>query len=723
MAQVEIKIPVEYKALYEDSWRYVVYYGGRYCFSGETLVTTDSGYNRIDSLKVGDKVLSRVGVYDTITSIDKFEASYDPKPMIAINVNGVITNATYDHKYWNGQAYVPLYKLIWGVMDASQRRELELLCEQYGETTHNELQGWLSNKSNEASSKSEWVFSNSSKWQGEDGTQNSGKDVYTEPRKQRNSEPHKRHKDRQSSSELGVGNKTRADDTCSKDESLQRPLQDSRRELSQDNRKASERNTTVQIRTLYNADKNDVSLSGENHWDEICWDTRFIEWSNMETSASGVSSQEDDNWRGEKISISVERVYESVDTYAISVTGGHNYFANGINVSNSLKSYNVALSQLIRGRQKKMRFLDTREIQNSIKDSVHKLLADQIERYGFTDYEVMNDTIRNRVTGTEFIFRGLRHNINEIKSMEGIDEAWIEEGHSVTKQSLDILLPTIRKAGSRIVVTFNRLTELDPVYVKFVQEPQEKCYTKHLNYDIAEKYNLMTDAIRQEVEHDKKTDPALYAHKWLGQPLSQTDKAIISRDSVVEAFNRTVSDEGAIEVGVDVARFGGDRTELVKRKGLKEIDRRTFTKLSTVEVVEQVERFVDNDKTIPIKVDDTGVGGGVTDQHSSKGYNVIPVNFGGKAGDPDKYPNIISEAWFYMQGIMKDISLVQDNELLMELTTREWVMDSKGRRGVESKDSYKKKGYRSPDKADATILCFFTPKVKVTQWATSDDLF
>lgn len=413
-----------------------------------------------------------------------------------------------------------------------------------------------------------------------------------------------------------------------------------------------------------------------------------------------------------KIPIEYKALYEDSWRYVVYYGGRY-----------SLKSYNVALSQLIRGRQKKMRFLDTREIQNSIKDSVHKLLADQIDRYGFTDYEVLNDTIRNKVTGTEFIFRGLRHNINEIKSMEGIDEAWIEEGHSVTKQSLDILLPTIRKAGSRIVVTFNRLTELDPVYVKFVQEPQENCYTKQLNYDIAEKYGLLTDAIRQEIEHDKKTDPALYSHKWLGQPLSQTDKAIISRESVVEAFNRIVSDDGAVEVGVDVARFGGDRTELVKRKGLKEIDRKTFTKLSTVEVAEQIEQFVNYDKTIAIKVDDTGVGGGVTDQLSSSGYNVTPVNFGGKASDPDKYPNIISEAWFYMQRIMKDISLVQDNELLMELTTREWVMDSKGRRGVESKDSYKKKGYRSPDKADATILCFFTPQVEVVEYLDASELF
>ena len=389
----------------------------------------------------------------------------------------------------------------------------------------------------------------------------------------------------------------------------------------------------------------------------------------------------------------------------------------------SLKSYNVALSQLIRGRQKKMRFLDTREIQNSIKDSVHKLLADQIERYGFSDYEVLNDTIRNKVTGTEFIFRGLRHNINEIKSMEGIDEAWIEEGHSVTKQSLDILLPTIRKAGSRIVVTFNRLTELDPVYVKFVQEPQENCYTKQLNYDIAEKYGLITDAIKQEIEHDKKTDPALYAHKWLGQPLSQTDKAIIPRDEIMLAMQREGSDTGAIEIGVDVARYGSDRTEIVKRKGLKMIDSVELTKTSTTDIVRHIENIVEMDTSIAIKVDDTGVGGGVTDTLKDKGYNVIPVNFGAKASEPDKYPNLISEAWFYMKSIIKDISLVQDSELLMELSTREWVMDSKGRRGVESKDSYKKKGYRSPDKADSVILAYFTPQVEQIEYLDASDLF
>lgn len=81
------------------------------------------------------------------------------------------------------------------------------------------------------------------------------------------------------------------------------------------------------------------------------------------------------------------------------------------------KSQHVALALILRGRQSKLRVLCTREIQNTVKDSVHKLLKDIIDRYGFTDYEVTDKTIRNTLTDTEFIFSGLRHNVNEIKSM------------------------------------------------------------------------------------------------------------------------------------------------------------------------------------------------------------------------------------------------------------------------------------------------------------------
>jgi phage terminase large subunit len=176
-------------------------------------------------------------------------------------------------------------------------------------------------------------------------------------------------------------------------------------------------------------------------------------------------------------------------------------------------------------------------------------------------------------------------------------------------------------------------------------------------------------------------------------------------------MRRTVSDEGQIEIGVDVARMGNDRTVFKKRKGLKLIDTKVYTKNRTTDICDKLEIFADWDKHILIKVDDTGVGGGVTDEMLKRGYNIMAVNFGAKPKDHDKYPNLISEAWFYMAEIMDTIDLEMDSDLLMELSTRRWVMDNRGRRGVESKDAYKKRGYRSPDMADATILCFYTGKL------------
>lgn len=382
----------------------------------------------------------------------------------------------------------------------------------------------------------------------------------------------------------------------------------------------------------------------------------------------------------------------------------------------SLKSHSVARALLLRGRQKKLRILCTRELQKSIKDSVHKLLSDLINQYELYDYEILKDSITNAITGTEFVFTGIRNNVLEIKSMEGIDICWVEEAQSITDNSLDILTPTIRKPGSQLIFTFNRLTELDPVYVRYVVRKPPKCHVQQVNYDIAEKLGWLPDVLKLEVEEDKKY-PDIFAHKWLGQPISQADDAIISRNAILEAMDRDITDEGAIEIGVDVARMGNDRTELVKRKGLKEIARETYDKLRTTEVCDKTEVFCNYDKSILIKIDDTGVGGGVTDEMIKRGYNIMPINFGAKPNDSDKYPNLISEAWFYMAEIVDDISLKKDNDLLMELSNRKWVMDSRGRRGVESKESYKKRGYRSPDKADATILCFYTPIVHKLEYA------
>ena len=377
----------------------------------------------------------------------------------------------------------------------------------------------------------------------------------------------------------------------------------------------------------------------------------------------------------------------------------------------SLKSHTVARFLLLTARSKRVRIACLRQFQKNIADSSYQLLIDLIQQYGFSEFVWTNDTITNTNTGSTFIFKGLDRNVETtIKSLEGIDIAWIDEAQTITLKSIRILNPTIRKPGSKIIWTLNRLTDLDPVISYFITNPPRKdVWHLEVDYRIAQKNGWLSNGILYEIEQARINHPEDYAHDYLGKALAISDKNIIQTAQVIEAMGREVDDEGAIEVGVDVARLGGDRTVFVKRKGLKEIGRASFTKKRTTEVCDLLVNFIGADKDVLIKIDDTGVGGGVTDEMIARGYNVIPINFGAKASNPDKYPNLISEAWFYLQSIIDQISIANDKDLLVELSNREWKMDSKGRRGVESKDDYKKRGFRSPDLADATILCFYTP--------------
>lgn len=377
----------------------------------------------------------------------------------------------------------------------------------------------------------------------------------------------------------------------------------------------------------------------------------------------------------------------------------------------SLKSHTVARYCLLRARCEKMRTACLRQFQKNIGDSSYQLLIDLIQTYGLTDFKWTNDKIVNTVTGSEIIFKGLDRNVETtIKSIEGVDLAWVDEAQTITLKSIRILVPTIRKSGSQLIWTLNRLTDLDPVLSYFITDPPRKdVWHLEVDYRIAQKNGWLSEEILYEIEQSRLHHPEDYAHDYLGKALNQSDRSIIAARQVMEAMNREVDDEGAIEVGVDVARLGSDRTVFVKRKGFKEIDRASFTKKRTTEVCELLANFVGQDKGVLIKIDDTGVGGGVTDGMLERGYNVLPVNFGAAAVDRDKYPNLISEAWFHLQSIIDQISLQNNKDLLSELSNREWKMDARGRRGVESKDDYKKRGYRSPDEADATILAFYTP--------------
>lgn len=184
----------------------------------------------------------------------------------------------------------------------------------------------------------------------------------------------------------------------------------------------------------------------------------------------------------------------------------------------SLKSHTVARYLLIQARQQKTRVACFREYQSSIAESSHQLLADLIKHYELKDFEVTNNAIINNLTGSDFIFKGIYLNEQGIKSIEGIDIAWVEEAQTITKNSLEVLTPTIRKDGSKIIYTYNRLFEDDPVHTRLVIEGRPNTLIINVNYDIALKYGMMPEVVRQEMEDDRKNRPGLYRHKWLGEP-------------------------------------------------------------------------------------------------------------------------------------------------------------------------------------------------------------
>ena len=147
------------------------------------------------------------------------------------------------------------------------------------------------------------------------------------------------------------------------------------------------------------------------------------------------------------------------------------------------KSHGVAQVLLDMAARKPLRVLCAREIQKSMRDSVHRLLRDYIVSLGLTSfYEVLDTEIRG-ANGSLFLFAGLQsHTVDSIKSFEGVDLVWIEEAHAISKKSLDTLIPTIRKEGSEIWMTLNPDMETDEVYQRFISTPSPDTWVCEINW-------------------------------------------------------------------------------------------------------------------------------------------------------------------------------------------------------------------------------------------------
>ena len=223
------------------------------------------------------------------------------------------------------------------------------------------------------------------------------------------------------------------------------------------------------------------------------------------------------------------------------------------------KSWSAARCLIIFAIKSKVRILCTRQLQTSIKDSVHKLLSDSIYSMGLEPFfDITRDTIRCTETGSEFIFKGIQNNINEIKSIEGIDYCWVEEAQSVSAESWEILIPTIRKEGSEIWVTFNPDREEDATYQRFIKNSPPNSIIQLVNY-----YDnpWFTDVLQKEMEYDKKVDYGKYEHIWLGKTVIDTEAQIYSGKFELKEFE--TPEKITFYYGVDWG-FANDPTALVR---------------------------------------------------------------------------------------------------------------------------------------------------------------
>ena len=354
-----------------------------------------------------------------------------------------------------------------------------------------------------------------------------------------------------------------------------------------------------------------------------------------------------------------------------------------------------------------------REVQNSIKDSVYKLLADRIEFYNLTDYKISETKIINTITGTSFIFKGLKEqNANNIKSLEGIDIVWLEEAQKISKKSWDILDPTIRKKGSEIWISMNREAENDPVWQALAINSDAKTLVVRVNYTdnpfCPEEMKYLAAKCRRE-------NPEDYEHIWLGAPQTAGSNKLISCKSVRKATQtQLMSSSAPLIIGLDVARFGDDKTVFCLRKGRWCMEFKLFDGLDNVAVANQATHYICTLKPAKMFIDAGGLGAGVVDILNDRGFKKIVrgIMFGSKAINDDRYHNRRAEMWDELRQWLNSepaVKIPNEERLCAELCAVGKKYDSRGRLQLEEKDEIKKRLGHSPDLADSLALTFAEP--------------
>ena len=194
------------------------------------------------------------------------------------------------------------------------------------------------------------------------------------------------------------------------------------------------------------------------------------------------------------------------------------------------KSWAVGRKLILDALQGAHRILCVREYQNSIQESVHRLLSDQIETMGVGSFfTIQRDTIECNSTGAVFFFSGLRNNAARIKSYERITRVWAEEAENISDDSWDLLLPTVRTDGAEIYIVFNPRMPSDATYRRFVVDPPKDAIVVQMNlWDNP----WAPQSLLDEAEECKVKNPLKWRWVWNGECVQSTGMSLFNWDYI-----------------------------------------------------------------------------------------------------------------------------------------------------------------------------------------------
>ena len=348
-----------------------------------------------------------------------------------------------------------------------------------------------------------------------------------------------------------------------------------------------------------------------------------------------------------------------------------------------------------------------REVQNSIEESVYRIFVDLIRAENLY-FDIHAQKIIHKGTGSEIHFRGFREQgMMNIKGLEGVDILWVDEAQAITKNTLDVIIPTIRKEKAKIYWTMNRHLEDDPVFKKFASRPD--CLRIHIDYL---ENPFCPDAMIFEAGECKNKSEIDYNHIWLGQPLVKGEDKLLGFDIVTNAINLVFNSEGTsrIILACDVARFGDNETIFtgIKSKNIMQWEqifqeaKKGWDTMQTTGYVLELKRQFRPDAIV---IDDVGVGGGVTDRLREQMTPPIPFIANAKSIN-EVYEDKRTEGYFMLRDLFLKghLKILNDNELMEQLLSVKFKYKSNGRKVIASKDEMRKEGLKSPDRADALMM-------------------